>query len=259
MSILEVSRQSCTTAHLTNSTPQPRLTPTRCIYPSGNRALLSLLTRTAQLFLRLLQTIPPSVTSFLPNSKPPYSTPFTEITSPPLSASAPPYSHVSEPTLRGDRTALVVSSTSWTPDEDFGMLLDALDTYERRARSRAQEGGKRLPKMLMVVTGKGPLKEGYMTRVDTMQREWKWVRCVSLWLEAEDYPLLLGASCSRSFPLSEIEWRWTGSADLGICLHSSSSGLDLPMKVVDMFGCGLPVCALDFAWYASACSLPFSN
>ncbi|NXD31889.1 ALG1 mannosyltransferase, partial [Spelaeornis formosus] len=121
----------------------------------------------------------------------------------------------------GDRPALLVSSTSWTEDEDFSVLLRALEGYERFV-----EEGAELPAVVCVITGKGPLKDYYNGLIQKLH--FKHVQICTPWLEAEDYPLLLG------------------SADLGVCLHKSSSGLDLPMKVVDMFGCCLPVCAIHF-------------
>ncbi|KAL8174833.1 UNVERIFIED_CONTAM: mannosyltransferase [Gekko kuhli] len=120
-----------------------------------------------------------------------------------------------------DRPALLVSSTSWTEDEDFSVLLEALEGYERYVSD-----GMKLPPLVCVITGKGPLKEYYSKLMATMR--FRHIQICTPWLEAEDYPLLLG------------------SADLGVCLHKSSSGLDLPMKVVDMFGCCLPVCAVHF-------------
>lgn len=99
------------------------------------------------------------------------------------------------PNLRTDRPALLVSSTSWTPDEDFSILLEALGLYEKRAiqlASLQSASHGRLPKLLVILTGKGPLKEKYMEGVGKLQKSWKWVKCISLWLEAEDYPILLG-------------------------------------------------------------------
>lgn len=180
---------------------------------------------------------------FLPECDYPRSTPFTCLTphhdpTKSLSLDIDTSNHTSLgtsfPELRPERPALLVSSTSWTPDEDFSLLLHALTVYEKTARDVNEHTGgknaKSLPKLLAIVTGKGPLKSYYMNKITRIERDenWRWVRCRSLWLEAEDYPILLG------------------SADLGVCLHSSSSSLDLPMKIVDMFGCGLPVCALNF-------------
>ena len=87
---------------------------------------------------------------------------------------------------------MIVSSTSWTEDEDFSILLDALTIYEQRARA----AGGRLPRVLMFVTGKGPLRELYMRKARSLQDgegdPWQWVRVISAWLEPGDYPLLLG-------------------------------------------------------------------
>ena len=57
------------------------------------------------------------------------------------------------------------------------------------------KGRRRLPKVLMIVTGKGDLREKIMGEVIRLEREekWEWVRCRSAWLSAADYPLLLGA------------------------------------------------------------------
>jgi beta-1,4-mannosyltransferase len=125
--------------------------------------------------------------------------------------------------LQSGATKLIISSTSWTPDENFSLMLDALVTYSSQAQADTS-----LPHILAIITGKGPQKEHYLTKIKqlkTSQKLFK-VDIETAWLSMEDYASLLGA------------------ADVGISLHTSSSGVDLPMKVVDMFGTGLPV----FGW-----------
>ncbi|KAI9222511.1 hypothetical protein BC828DRAFT_22297 [Blastocladiella britannica] len=121
------------------------------------------------------------------------------------------------------KDCLIVSSTSWTVDEDFDLFLEALSAVDLHLQSSRAAA---VCKVHVVITGKGPLRDHYEAEI--ADRTWSHVLISTAWLAAEDYPKLLGV------------------ADIGVSLHTSSSGLDLPMKVVDMFGCGLAVCAYDF-------------
>lgn len=150
-----------------------------------------------------------SLASFLPDTKS-GDTPFTHLTSTEqphdslaLAAEVSDgFSGTSSrsplPSQRTERPALLVSSTSWTSDERFDILLEALQKYEMSACEINKTVGqaKRLPKVLVIVTGKGDEKEKYMSEVMRLERDedWRWVRLRSLWLEARDYPTLLGTS-----------------------------------------------------------------
>ncbi|PYR15371.1 MAG: hypothetical protein DMG00_00705 [Acidobacteria bacterium] len=120
----------------------------------------------------------------------------------------------------------IVCPTSWTEDEDFDLAIDAVAWLEERIRGWEATGRRRFPDLVILVTGDGVRRAEFERRFAGLPA--RRVQLRARWLEPEDYP------------------RVVGSADLGLCLHRSSSGLDIPMKVADLFGAGVPVCALDY-------------
>ena len=129
--------------------------------------------------------------------------------------------------VHGGTVGFIVCPTSWTEDEDFDLVIGAVPRLEERIRGwEAAVVGRRFPDLVMLVTGDGARRAEFERRFAGLPA--RRVHLRARWLEPEDYP------------------RVVGSADLGLCLHRSSSGLDIPMKVADLFGAGVPVCALDY-------------
>jgi beta-1,4-mannosyltransferase len=117
----------------------------------------------------------------------------------------------------GSRNPLLVSPTSWTADEPMDVLLGALDLWDRVAR----------PCLLrVVISGRGALRESFELAI--ANRKWRFAEVQTVFLDPAGYRDLLR------------------SADMGLSFHHSTSGVDLPMKVMDLFGAGAPVCAFDY-------------
>jgi beta-1,4-mannosyltransferase len=129
--------------------------------------------------------------------------------------------------VHAETVGFVVCPTSWTEDEDFDVIIDAVVRLEHRIRGWESSGrDRRFPDLVVLVTGDGERRAEFERRFAGLPA--RRVQLRARWLEPEDYP------------------RVVGSADLGLCLHRSSSGLDIPMKIADLFGAGVPVLALDY-------------
>lgn len=142
---------------------------------------------------------------------------------PPAAASALWDKLAAEHHLGATRPPMVVCPTSWSPDEDFDLVLEALERAERQLSTQPSPN----PLLAVFLTGRGPLRETFEQRA--ARRNFKAIAVKTVWLEPADYSTFVGM------------------ADVGLCLHQSSSGLDLPMKLADLRGAGVPVATYDYA------------
>ncbi len=113
--------------------------------------------------------------------------------------------------------ALAICPTSWTADEDMDLLLEGLKIWDSRAP---------IQNLMVLITGRGPVRESFERRLAGLQ--WRRVIPRTAFLDPADYRDLLR------------------SAHLGFSLHRSTSGVDLPMKIMDFFGARTPACVLDY-------------
>jgi beta-1,4-mannosyltransferase len=110
-----------------------------------------------------------------------------------------------------DATVVAISPSSWSIDEDMQMLLDAAVAFAARSTTT---------RLLLFATGAGPGLPAFERRANALQSDRLCI--VTGWFPEPLYRELLA------------------SADVGICMHRSTSGVDLPMKLVDMLGAGVP-------------------
>ena len=140
------------------------------------------------------------------------------------------------PAMQRDNVPVIVCPTSWTADEDFDLLLTGIEQFDAMLASRASMASASAPRALFLLTGLGELRTRYESRISSLSL--RSIQVTTAWLTHRDYRGLLA------------------SADLGLCLHRSVSGVDLPYKVSEMFGAGLPIGVFDYGPVIEECCTP---
>ncbi len=123
----------------------------------------------------------------------------------------------------------VVTATSFTKDEKLEMLLESIELLEKKINLEEKNWNFSFPEIIFVVTGKGDGRKKFEIAANDLNLNLKKCQIVVTYFDSfSDYAKFLG------------------SADLGLSFHFSSSGFDLPMKIVDMFGAKLPVFSVNY-------------
>lgn len=123
-----------------------------------------------------------------------------------------PLRYVASRAPRSEERVVVMVPSSWSADDDFALLEELVRIW-------------RGPHLHLVLTGRGPRRDAQLARFEAQAKTR--VSFEARWFEPGAFHEALA------------------SADVGISVHRSAEGMDIPMKMFEMLGCGLPVCALD--------------
>lgn len=79
-------------------------------------------------------------------------------------------------------------------------MMQRIRTVFSEYENACENNDLNLPNLICVITGKGPLKDFYISIVNL--KNWKHVKVVTPWLENEDYPTMLGiVSCLHAIAI----------------------------------------------------------
>lgn len=114
--------------------------------------------------------------------------------------------------IDSEKTLIAVCPTSWTEDDAFDLLLDSVHQLDELI-SESNLNSIPAVQCLIIITGKGTRKEEFIDQIE--KTHWKYSKITTTWLSIQDYSSLIK------------------NADLGVSLHDSASGYDLPIKLAD--------------------------